>query len=109
MDWDPSKWIITILHKLGLATGLKRARTEDITAAKSWIQSHHHEPFPTSASEGDSDNDSAELPRWTTEELMKNARQRGCLLVIEDYVVDVSIYLGEHVSCSSPIGPVAYI
>lgn len=28
---------------------------------------------------------------------MRNSRERGCLLVIDGYVVDVSSYIGEHV------------
>ncbi|KAG8803349.1 hypothetical protein FRC17_006192, partial [Serendipita sp. 399] len=102
LDWDPSKWIITVLQRLGLAYGLRRARKEDIKAAKAWIQSHHHEPYPseaTSEEENDSSHtsdDSLSLPKWSLDGLTKQAQSRGCLLVIDGYVVDVSSYIGEH-------------
>lgn len=81
---------------------MRKARKEDIAAAKSWIQSHHHEPFPGSSgseddSEGSGDGESTEIPRWSRQELMTKARQRDCLLVIDGYVVDASGYIGEHV------------
>ena len=34
LDWDPSKWAIMLLHSLGLASGLRRARVEEISAAR---------------------------------------------------------------------------
>jgi len=105
LDWDPSKWIITALHRLGLATGLRKARKEDISAAKSWMQSHTHEPFHSSSgSDEEDDNDSFDsdgsraVVNWGIEDLMRSARERSCLLVIDGYVVDASSYMGEHVS-----------
>lgn len=103
-DWDPSKWIITVLHKLGLVTGLRKARQEDISAARSWILSHHHEPFPSSSASEEEDeitsfgnNDDDIKAKWNQEDLALNARKRNCLLVIDGFVVDASGYLGEHV------------
>ncbi|KIM31991.1 hypothetical protein M408DRAFT_327367 [Serendipita vermifera MAFF 305830] len=106
LDWDPSKWIITMLHRVGLTTGLRRAKIEDIAAAKSWMQSHHHhEPFPaSSASEEDEEDESDSLDaegscvmvQWSLDDLMRNARDKGCLLVIDGFVVDASSYVGEH-------------
>ncbi|CCA68915.1 probable stearoyl-CoA desaturase [Serendipita indica DSM 11827] len=101
LDWDPSKWIITMLYRLGLATGLRKAHPEDIKAAQAWILSHHHEPFPASAND-EAETDSAEstdevvLAKWSLNELNKQAKQRGCLLVIDGFVVDASSYVGDH-------------
>jgi stearoyl-CoA desaturase (delta-9 desaturase) len=104
LDWDPSKWIITVLHKLGLATGLRKARKEDISTARAWMQSHHHEPFPSTwASEEEDESESLDSDgsrvevKWNIEDLTRNARERNCLLVIDGFVVDVSSYVGEHV------------
>ncbi|KAF6766735.1 hypothetical protein DFP72DRAFT_867422 [Ephemerocybe angulata] len=33
LDWDPSKWIILTLHRLGLIHGLRRAKEDDIADA----------------------------------------------------------------------------
>ncbi|KAG8811302.1 hypothetical protein FRC19_004000 [Serendipita sp. 401] len=101
-DWDPSKWVITVLNRFGLAYGLRRARKDDIKAAQAWILSHHHEPFPSEAT-SDEDTDSAHtsddntsLPKWSLSTLTQQAQVRGCLLVIDGYVVDASSYIGEH-------------
>jgi len=42
-DWDPTKWTILILHRLGLVSGLRRAREEDIQLAK-MLMEHKHDP-----------------------------------------------------------------
>lgn len=94
------------LHKFGLAYGLRKARKDDIDAAKAWIQIHHHEPFPSSEYEEDSDptssGDGSELEKWSVKVLMEKAKQRGCLLVIDGYVIDASKYVAEHVSLLCP-------
>lgn len=92
-----------MFQKLGLASGLRRARKDDIDAAKAWIKVHHHEPFPSlETSEEDSElttsSDSSEMEKWSLEKLMEKAEERACLLVIDGYVVDASKYIGEHVS-----------
>lgn len=97
LDWDPSKWIIKSLYRFGLASGLRTAHKEDIAAAKAWIQSHHHEPFPSSHSSDDDDMDSSEatdMQKWTLQDALKSGK--SCLLVIDGYVVDASPYMSEH-------------
>jgi hypothetical protein len=68
------------------------------------MQSHRHEPFPSSSvseredeSETfDSDGGRVEV-KWSIEDLARQARERSCLLVIEGSVVDASSYIAEHV------------
>src|ERR1700733_6287883 len=42
-DWDPSKWVILTLSKLGVAWGLRRATPEDIAAAQPNMLLHGHD------------------------------------------------------------------
>jgi hypothetical protein len=83
-----------------LTSALRTAHKEDIAAAKAWIQTHHHEPFPSSHSsdEDGEEMDSSEaneLPKWTLQDALKSGK--SCLLVIDGYVVDASSYMSEHV------------
>lgn len=72
------------------------------------MQSHnhhdHHSAFPlSSANDGDGESESVdsegsqEMDQWNMEDLIRNARERSCLLVIDGFVVDASSYVGEHV------------
>ena len=95
LDWDPTKWIIAAMHRLGYVKGLRRARDADLRAALAHMQlkgHHHHE---TSDEE---DEEPWNGPVWSVADLKDKASQGACLLVIEGYVVDATAYLGEHVS-----------
>ncbi|KLO07101.1 putative stearoyl-CoA desaturase [Schizopora paradoxa] len=109
LDWDPSKWIIVALDKLGLAHELNRARDKDIQSALSWMKSKHHHDAQSSSSssesssgtsdEGEDSETTDELPLWTERELSEyvgEGKTRRCVLVINERVVDVSVYLNEH-------------
>ncbi|KAG8850545.1 hypothetical protein FRC20_001991, partial [Serendipita sp. 405] len=41
-------------------------------------------------------DDNTSLPKWSLSTLTQQAQVRGCLLVIDGYVVDASSYIGEH-------------
>lgn len=119
-DWDPSKWIIYSLHRLGLATGLRRARPGDINESLVYMYNKTHgsdssllHKKPIGAREEDelgfvsSDQDTKDVKReiWNEEKLMEyvsNGKGLGkggrCVVVIRGYVADVTSYLGEHVS-----------
>ncbi|KAH7925171.1 hypothetical protein BV22DRAFT_1105047 [Leucogyrophana mollusca] len=92
LDWDPSKWIIDGLHKIGLVRGLRRARIEDIKEAKVYMhQKVHYGVLQDSDTEWEGDV-------WTMKEIDEYAKQKPgkCLVLIHDFVVDVTVYLGEH-------------
>jgi len=94
IDWDPSKWVILTLAKLGVAWGLRRATPEDIAAAQAHMLLHGH------------DHDSAHRkiveeewvgPTWTEAELKAYAeRNSACVLLIDGYAVDVTGYMKAH-------------
>lgn len=103
-DWDPSKWVILSLHTLGLATGLKRARPDDVSEALIYMAHKHHAPLnsepPHSSETSSEDEEMWKGAVWTWQEAAGYVRQgRGagkCVLVIDGFAVDVTGYLGEH-------------
>ncbi|KAL1722203.1 hypothetical protein EV715DRAFT_270635 [Schizophyllum commune] len=93
LDWDPTKWIIAALHRLGYVKGLRRARDADLRAALAHMQSKGHHDHETSDEE---DEEPWNGPVWSVADLKDKASQGTCLLIIEGYVVDATAYLGEH-------------
>jgi stearoyl-CoA desaturase (Delta-9 desaturase) len=92
-DWDPSKWIILTLHHLGFATGLRRARQEDLAEAKDYMHyksKHGVSPSNTETWEG---------IVWNLEELDRHIRASPwkSVILIEGFAVDATSYLSEHV------------
>ncbi|KAI4528276.1 hypothetical protein K525DRAFT_291292 [Schizophyllum commune Loenen D] len=93
LDWDPTKWIIAALHRLGYVKGLRRARDADLRAALAHMQLKGHHDHETSDEE---DEEPWNGPVWSVADLKDKASQGTCLLIIEGYVVDATAYLGEH-------------
>ncbi|KAG7452278.1 uncharacterized protein BT62DRAFT_294111 [Guyanagaster necrorhizus] len=91
-DWDPSKWIIVSLHKLGFVTGLRRARRDDISESVEYMRHKCAYGVPPP------EDDQWDGPNWTIDEVqlyIQSALGR-CVLLIDDFVVDVTSYMGEH-------------
>ncbi|KAI0640073.1 fatty acid desaturase-domain-containing protein [Trametes polyzona] len=102
LDWDPSKWVIMLLHSLGLASGLRRARKEEIRAAREYMlrkkitnpHAHTHGMYVSGSEEDDDDWDG---PVWTKAQLVEHARtKRRCMLLLDGFAVDATEYLAEH-------------
>ncbi|KAF4604906.1 hypothetical protein EYR40_003689 [Pleurotus pulmonarius] len=91
LDWDPSKWVIILLHQLGLVRGLRRARKDDLIEALQYMQ-HKHEP------EFSQDEEEWDGETWTLDEVREYAakHEKRCILVVNGFAVDVTSYLGEH-------------
>lgn len=99
--------MILLLHKFGLATGLRKARQEDIADALVHMQAkHHHLPPPKYdvSSGDDQETVRAIYEIWDDERLQEyvEAKKGRCVMVIKGYVVDATGYLGEHVSIHIP-------
>lgn len=88
-------------------SGLRRAREEDITSARSWMEhklhSEHdsgseHSSISPSSSEDDEEVWAGEV--WDVDHLRKYVadKKSRCLVLIDGYAIDVTNYLGEHVS-----------
>lgn len=102
LDWDPSKWVILILHKLGLAKGLRRAREEDVSSALTWMHQKlhiHHQESDYSSSSEDDEREDWTGPTWGEDELeiFVKAKPGRCVVIIDGFAIDVTGYLGEHV------------
>ncbi|KAI0067970.1 hypothetical protein BV25DRAFT_1875026 [Artomyces pyxidatus] len=91
-DWDPSKWVILVLHQLGLATGLRRADASDIQEAKLHMLGKHHAAVPLRS------EDVWEGAVWRREDIDDyiSCKKNACVIVIDGFAVDVTEYLTEH-------------
>jgi stearoyl-CoA desaturase (Delta-9 desaturase) len=96
LDWDPSKWIILLLRRFGLVTGLRQAREEDISSARWHMDAKTH-------SHG-SHGHGLEFPEtsvadMTLAEVQAYIERQGSrhVLLIDGWVVDATTYVSEHV------------
>lgn len=93
VDWDPSKWIILALYKLGLVTSLRRARNGDLKEAIEYMR--RKETLGVVDVEADTWNGEV----WNTGQVKEYVEKLGkCVVIIDGFVVDVTSYLGDHVS-----------
>ena len=93
IDWDPSKWIILALYKFGLVTSLRRARNDDLKEAKEYM----HRKEILGVVEVETDAWYGEI--WNARQVQEYVEKQGkCVVMIDDFIVDVTSYLGDHVS-----------
>ncbi|KAF9261648.1 hypothetical protein L218DRAFT_869440 [Marasmius fiardii PR-910] len=95
ISWDPSKWIILLLHRFGLVTGLRKAREEDMKEALGYMshKAAHGVPPPNEEEEF------CEKPlEWTIDDAIDYVLQSNgrCLVLVAGWAVDLTRYLGEH-------------
>ncbi|KAI0275182.1 fatty acid desaturase-domain-containing protein [Gloeopeniophorella convolvens] len=101
-DFDPSKWVIILLEKLGIAYGLRRANPTDVAAAREYMiaqeklglgHHHHHHAVPEKPVEADEWTG----PTWSEAELRKYVKESSkCVVVVDGYAVDVTSYAKVH-------------
>jgi len=90
IDWDPSKWVILALAKLGVAWGLRRASAEDIAAARAYMLAHGHDQRAVEKEDWTG-------PTWAETELEAYVKGKGaCVVLIDGYAVDVTEYVDAH-------------
>ncbi|KIJ66509.1 hypothetical protein HYDPIDRAFT_151085 [Hydnomerulius pinastri MD-312] len=94
LDWDPSKWIIAFLYRLGLVKTVRRARPEDIKEAKQYMHQKTHQQNQETAQQS-SDWSGSE---WSIEGALEYmaCNPGKCMVVVDGFVVDVTGYLREH-------------
>ncbi|KAJ7651627.1 hypothetical protein DFH06DRAFT_1207561 [Mycena polygramma] len=93
LSWDPSKWIILLLHRLGLVTGLRSVREQDLKEATEYMHFKDTHGVPPTEEDEPWDGEIWDLER--AQEYIKS-KPGTCVVVIDDYFVDVTPYLGEH-------------
>ena len=87
LDWDPTKWLIWSLSKLGLAKNLYRAPANEIKKAQVDTILHNLNPvYPSPASS---------LPVMTMALFREMAREKP-LLLLNGYIVDTTDFKGHH-------------
>jgi len=96
IDWDPSKWIISALYRVGLVDSLRRAKPEDMKDAQVYMEHKYSHGVPPPELE----DDTFSGPYWTRAQLQiflkEQSPSRSCVLV-DGYVIDVTVYQKEHV------------
>lgn len=103
LDWDPSKWVLLVLHQLGFVTGLRRARLDEIEDAKLFMRSKSHVTHHDGSSENTGEGEAAwSGPVWDMDQVMEYAENMGtktapCLMVVDGFVIDATSYMKEHV------------
>ncbi|KIY73482.1 hypothetical protein CYLTODRAFT_448812 [Cylindrobasidium torrendii FP15055 ss-10] len=90
--WDPSKWIILALNRLGLVHSLRRARQVDMDNSIKYMDTksvHGHVQEPVPQWQG---------AEWTIQDIREELSMSPsrCFVVLGDWVVDATSYLKEH-------------
>ncbi|KAJ7040291.1 hypothetical protein C8F04DRAFT_1083068 [Mycena alexandri] len=92
-NWDPSKWIIFLLNRLGLVSGLRSVREEDLKEAMQYMHFKETHGVPPAEDDTSWEGEAWDLVR--AHDFIK-LKPGSCLVVIDDYFVNVTPYLGEH-------------
>ncbi|KAJ7207592.1 hypothetical protein GGX14DRAFT_521999 [Mycena pura] len=92
-NYDPSKWIIFVLYRLGLVKGLRTARDQDVKEALEYM--HFKKKHGVAPAQ---ENASWTGETWDTPRALEyiESKPGTFVVVIDDYFVDVTEYLGEH-------------
>ena len=98
LDWDPSKWIILALHRLGLVKGLRRAREEDIQLSKSLMDEKYKDGSGIRGqTTGEEEWKGAAWDRSQLENYVQSGQSGRTVLLLDGYVLQVAEYMKEHV------------
>jgi len=96
LDWDPSKWIILGLHKLGFVYSLRTAREVDIEDAREYMHEKDHHHMHDKEGEADGAEWTGEV--WSREDMERYVEEKPerCVLVLDGFLVDATAYMKEH-------------
>ncbi|ORY21154.1 hypothetical protein BCR39DRAFT_554136 [Naematelia encephala] len=105
-DWDPSKWIIYILHRYtSLVPSIARTPEAAVVSAQARVHMAEADRLVASIPPSHKVKPKEDLPLWTKADVRKRhgqwivddgVRRRRVLLVIEGCVVDAGSYLEDH-------------
>ncbi|KAF8078933.1 hypothetical protein FPV67DRAFT_85563 [Lyophyllum atratum] len=93
-DWDPSKWIILILHGLGLVHSLRRAKEQDLVEAAYYMRLKSEHGVIVSESDAEPWGGAV----WSMAQLNNYIKESPgrCVIQLDGFAVDATKYLGEH-------------
>ena len=115
-DWDPTKWIVWVLHVYTpFVPSIARTPESAIKTARARVHTAEAERLLSSVPHDEQEVPIETLPVWSRSEVAKRhgewvfsesehtteaecSRRRRILLIIGDCVVDVGGYLADHVS-----------
>ncbi|KAJ7175058.1 hypothetical protein C8R43DRAFT_1057713 [Mycena crocata] len=92
-SWDPCGWIIYVLYCFGLVSDLRTSRESDVREAMVYMASKNT-LLPSSTT----DDTPWGGETWNIRDAQNyvDTKPGRCLVLIDDYFVDVTRYLGEH-------------
>ncbi|EKM61593.1 uncharacterized protein PHACADRAFT_156838 [Phanerochaete carnosa HHB-10118-sp] len=95
-DWDPSKWVILALHRLGLVKGLRKARDKDLSHAR-WRMHVKTQVATPDVLIAPNSSESQTAPMSISDVCVYVERAEGrCILLIDDMVIDATAYTIDH-------------
>lgn len=111
-DWDPTKWIIYILHKYtSLVPSLATTPNSSILKARSMVLRSQADRLAGSVPDSERPKSKEELPVWSKREAKRRngewvlelvgeeiRKRRMVLVLVQGCLVDVGGYVDEHVS-----------
>lgn len=100
-DWDPTKWIIWVLHRYTpLVPTISTTHESEVLKARAHVHRLHADRLTSQIPEGDRAKEDTELPLWTKQDVLRELDhdEGAVFLLIEGYIVDVGGYLDVHVS-----------
>ena len=101
-DWDPTKWIIYLLHiYTPFVPSVAVTPEADILKAQAQVLRLQAGRLTAQVPLEDIAKPEHELPTWSVDQTLERAQESGKVLVLIDgFVVDVSEYIHDHVSSS---------
>jgi stearoyl-CoA desaturase (delta-9 desaturase) len=100
-DWDPTKWIIWVLHRYTpFVPTIATTPETEILKARAHVHRLHADRLTSQIPSSDIAKDDAQLPQWSKADLVREmeADEGAVFLLIDGYIVDVGGYLDVHVS-----------
>lgn len=100
-DWDPTKWIIWVLHRYTpFVPTISTTHESEVLKARAHVHRLHADRLTSQIPKDDMAKDDAELPLWTKQDVLRELEldEGAVFLLIDGYIVDVGGYLDIHVS-----------
>lgn len=100
-DWDPTKWIIWVLHRYTpFVPTIATTPEAEILKARAHVHRLHADRLTSQIPNSELAKDDWQLPEWTKADLVRELEldEGAVFLLIDGYIVDVGGYLDVHVS-----------
>ncbi|KAJ9106734.1 hypothetical protein QFC19_003046 [Naganishia cerealis] len=98
-DWDPTKWIIWVLHRYTpFVPTISTTPEAEVLKARAHVHRLHADRLTSQIPHSERAKEDAELPQWTRQDVMRELKldEGAVFLLIDGYIVDVGGYLDIH-------------